>query len=192
MLIRFSRALEEHDYLERNRSDCESAVPLPPCSAILDSRILTTFIRGWDPEPPWEKRADAATPDSRSQSTLALLHKKDRMMWIQNCSDALRREVLYRTSAHIDLRTILERQIGPPNDLFAQVQGCWTARVYGLDHDGHTIFCERACEIDLPGLLAIETQWPGAVLKARAKYVVVLYTPQSSWYMETIERWKCV
>ena len=89
----------------------------------------------------------------------------------QNCADGLRREALYRTSAHIDLRSILDRRIGPPDDLFARVQACWTSRVYGTDDEGHTIFCERACEIDLQGLLAIETRWPGAVLRARAQFM---------------------
>lgn len=42
--------------------------------------------------------------------------------WSQNCADGLRREALYRTSAHIDLRSILERRIAPPDDLFARVQ----------------------------------------------------------------------
>lgn len=50
-------------------------------------------------------------------------------------------------------------------------QACWTSRVFGTDGSGHTVFCERACEIDLQGLLAIETQWPGSVLQARAQYM---------------------
>ena len=48
--------------------------PLAPRSSIIDARVLTTFLRGWDPNPPWEDTAPVRD---------ALKQQHARARWIQ-------------------------------------------------------------------------------------------------------------
>ena len=138
------------------------AVALAPRSTVLNAKLVTVFVKGWDP-----------TSSPSTEEEYRSLDPKKRILWVQNVSDALRREMNYRTE--YDFSTFLSRVIGPPDDLFEKVQACWTGRVYGEDREGHVVFCERACDIDLNGLLAIEAQWPGSVVKARAQFMEACY-----------------
>ena len=55
-------------------SDGGRTEPLTPRSSVLDARILTTFLRGWDPTPPWEETKPASAPLKRQHA---------RAVWIQ-------------------------------------------------------------------------------------------------------------